>query len=99
MKTAVRLKLFVKVNFFNVDAERLAAGYRLRAASRREGCKGEAALLQGVSTPVASPVVAAARSLLPCKGTSRQSRTPVAHGGNPHRLWRLPLGEDRAGSP
>ncbi|WP_267871699.1 hypothetical protein [Nostoc sp. CHAB 5715] len=25
--------------------------------------------------------------------------TPVAHGGNPHRPWRLPLGEDRAGSP
>jgi hypothetical protein len=35
--------------------------------------------------------------------------TPVAHGGNPqtledsltlrYRPWRLPLGEDRAGSP
>ncbi|WP_442943858.1 RNA-guided endonuclease InsQ/TnpB family protein [Nostoc sp.] len=22
---------------------------------------------------------------------------PVTHGGNPHRPWRLPLGEDRAG--
>ncbi|MEH1828031.1 MAG: hypothetical protein V7L22_22310 [Nostoc sp.] len=25
--------------------------------------------------------------------------TAVAHGGNPHRPWRLPLGEDRAASP
>ena len=25
-------------------------------------------------------------------------RQPVTHVGNPHRLWRLPLGEDRAGS-
>ncbi|OKH36932.1 hypothetical protein FACHB389_10470 [Nostoc calcicola FACHB-389] len=23
----------------------------------------------------------------------------VAHGGNPHRPWRLPLGEDRAALP
>ena len=34
---ALRLKLFVKVNFFYVDAKRLASGYRQRAASCREG--------------------------------------------------------------
>ncbi len=27
------------------------------------------------------------------------SGSAVAHGGNPHRPWRLPLGEDRAASP
>lgn len=33
---ALRLKLFVKVNFFYVDAKRLASGYRQRATSCRE---------------------------------------------------------------
>ncbi|MEH2465970.1 hypothetical protein [Nostoc sp.] len=27
------------------------------------------------------------------------SLTAVSHGGNPHRPWRLPLGEDRTASP
>ncbi|MFN6514674.1 MAG: hypothetical protein RMY29_009245 [Nostoc sp. CreGUA01] len=36
----VKVKTLCKSQFFNVDAQRLAAGYRLRVASRREGRQG-----------------------------------------------------------
>ncbi len=38
------------------------------------------------------------QSLLP-RGDAARTGSAVTHGGNPHRLWRLPLGEDRAASP
>ena len=35
----------------------------------------------------------------PCSRGQSLRLGAVAHGGNPHRPWRLPLGEDRAASP
>ncbi len=31
--------------------------------------------------------------------SSRETLSAVPPGGNPHRPWRLPLGEDRTASP
>ncbi|MEI1377439.1 hypothetical protein PQG02_13625 [Nostoc sp. UHCC 0926] len=38
------------------------------------------------------------RHLTPVR-SSRDTLSAVPPGGNPHRPWRLPLGEDRTASP
>ncbi|MEH2270958.1 MAG: transposase, partial [Nostoc sp.] len=61
--------------------------------------------LQGnlINLPMFGKVKVILHRPIPLRGDAPASLplalTAVPHGGNPHRLWRLPLGEDRTASP
>ena len=82
----LRLKLFIKVNFFNVDAKRLAAGYRrgkavrpspLALASpfgRRGDAKGDSAAVASLRASAVKRLVRAASPLGEATAAPRTQR-------------------------